>query len=129
VEEQKIAQQKEAADAQHAEALKLLGTYQDRLGLAIVRVAPQTVRMTFSLLDERDPAREFSFVLGLGASDASMDKDADAYHVAECVPAVPALPQLLSALNADASSAVALPRFVCGIRRAFLKLAAAAKAA
>lgn len=125
-EDLRIAQQQDAAAAQHEEALKLLATYKERLGLSISRVAPQTVRMAFSLLDKCEPDREFVFTLGLG--DSETDKSSDGYHVCECVPRVPELQQLLAELNLNASSATALPRFVCSIRRAFLKLACGTKA-
>jgi len=123
-EERKIVQQQEAADSQHEEALKLLSTYRERLGLAIERVAPQTVRMTFSLLEEREPEKEFLFTLGLGQPDGS-----EGYCVSECAPDVPDLAKLLEELNMNASSATALPRFVCCMRRAFLKLSSPACAA
>lgn len=113
-EELSIAQQHEVAEAQHEEALKLLATYKERLGLSITRVAPQTVRMALSLLDKSEPDREFVFTLGLS------DSDTNGYHVCECVPQVPELPDLLCELNANACSATALPRFVCSMRRAFL---------
>jgi hypothetical protein len=134
-EEHKIARQQEVADKQHAEALKLLGTYKDRLGLAITRVAPQTVRMAFSLLDERNPKREFAFILGLAASESQPNTKQESAHasgdysVCECSPQVPELPELLAGLNKDASSATALPRFVCSMRRAFLKHTVAAACA
>lgn len=114
-EQRDIAARTEAAEAQHAEALKLLSTYRERLGLAITRDAPQTVRMGFSLLDEKDPEREFFFTLGLD------DADGMGYRASECAPHVPELPKLLEELNAGVSSATALPRFVCSMRRAFLK--------
>lgn len=123
-EERKIAQQQVSADAQHEEALKLLATYRERLGLAIARVAPQTVRMTFSLLDACEPEREFSFTLGLGVTMAN-----EGYCVSECAPHVPEISKLLEELNANACSATALPRFVCSMRRAFMKLSGAACAA
>jgi hypothetical protein len=119
-EELRILEQRAAADAQHAEALKLLGVYKDRLGMQITRVAPQTVRMAFCLIDQSDPQREFSFTLGLANFE---EKAADAYSVQECIPDVPDLPKLLANLNADASSSTALPRFVCNIRRAFVNFA------
>jgi len=112
--EDNIAKQQAAAESHHAEALKLISTYRDRLGLAITRVAPQTVRMAFSLLDQCDPGREVFFILGLG--------DSEGYRVSECVPHVPELKGLLEDLNADANNATSLPRFVCGMRRAFLKI-------
>lgn len=131
-EERNVARQHELANAQHAEALKLLDAYRDRLGLSITRVAPQTVRMAFSLLDPCDSEREFVFTLGLGdpenSNDGSLGKKSEGY-VCECVLDVPELSQLLCALNADASSAIALPRFVCSMRRSFLKLVAGAHAA
>jgi len=110
-----ITERREAADSHHAEALKMLGTYKDRLGLAITRVAPQTVCMSFSLLDPCDSKREFSFILGLA--------DSKGYSVNVCAPQVPELSQLLNDLNADATSVTALPRFVCSMRRAFSKVA------
>jgi len=131
-EERKNARQQEVADAQHAEAMKLLDTYRDRLGLAIIRVAPQTVRMAFSLIDECDLGREFFFSLGLadfgGGGHALLSSAKEGYCVRECAPCVPELPKLLEELNADAST-TALPRFVCGMRRAFLKQASGAPVA
>jgi len=123
--ERRNEQQRAVADAQHAEALKLLAVYQERLGLAITRVAPQTVRMAFSLLDDCDASREFHFTLGLGDAD---EKALEGYSVRECLPQVPELSKLLAELNKDASSATALPRFVCSMRRSFLKTIGAAKA-
>jgi len=118
-EERNIAQRREAADAHHEEALKLLATYSERLGLAITRVAPQTVRIAFSLLDQSDPEREFSFTLGLADLDG---KTSEGYRVSDCAPNVAELPKILGQLNEDSNSASALPRFVCSMRRAFLKL-------
>jgi hypothetical protein len=121
-EERNIEQRQEAANLHHAEALKLLGTYSERLGLAITRVAPQTVRMAFSLLDPCHPEREFVFTLGLGESAG---KTSEGYCINDCAPHVPELPELLVQLNKDANSASALPRFVCSMRRAFLKVCSA----
>jgi len=112
--EDNIAAQEAAGHSHHAEALKLISSYRDRLGLAITREAPQTVRMAFSLLDQCDPGREFYFILGLD--------DSEGYCVSECVPQVPDLKGLLENLTADAGSNTSLPRFVCGIRKAFLKI-------
>lgn len=121
-EQRGFATQRAVVDAQHAEALKLLGVYKERLGLDIKREAPRTVRMVFSLIDAAEPTREFSFTLGLGDLE---DKTSEGYRVCECAPDVPELQQLLADLNSDASSSIALPRFVCGIRRAFFKMARA----
>jgi len=76
------------------------------------------VRMTFSLLDAADPAREFAFTLGLAQGEEKA-----AYDVYNCAPMVPELRGLLAELNHKPDSAVALPRFICSMRKAFLKLA------
>jgi hypothetical protein len=75
--------------------------------------------MAFSLIDECDLEREFSFTLGLADLEVGLDVKSG-YTVRECAPGVPELAKLLGELNADASVA-ALPRFVCAMRRAFLK--------
>jgi len=106
-----LAKQHQAIAAQEAEIDRFLTLYKDNLGFSIERVAPQTVRMAFTLIDERDPACEFSFVLGLA--------DSRAYLVQECSPQVPQLKELVSRLNADVGAPTALPTFVCGMRRAF----------
>lgn len=123
-ERRSIARQQAQGDAQHEEALKLLAIYKERLGLDITRAAPQTVRMSFSLLDEKEPQREFYFLLGLAASD---DSAGDNYCVQNCVPNVPELTPLLKELNKDVQLTSALPRFVCQMRRAFLKVAKCAQ--
>jgi len=120
----------ELADAQHSEALKLLNTYKERLGLEITRIAPQTVRMTFSLLDDRNLDREFAFTLGLESRSAvASGKTSDSYCVCSCEPEVPDVPRLLAILNADVQSRTALPQFVCSMRREFIKLAQGTNAA
>jgi len=118
-EERKLTRQREVADAQHAEAIKLLDTYKDRLGLTINRVAPQNVRIAFSLIDECNLEREFSFTLGLSDLEGGLNLKSG-YSVSESAPCVPELAKLLGELNAD-GSITALPRFVCAMRRAFLK--------
>merc|ERR1712224_1109849 len=95
----------------------MLAVYQDRLGLVITREASQTVRMSFSLIDESDPAREFWLTLGLQESETK-----ESYCIGECEPEVPELQNLLTELNQGACSATALPRFACSMRRAFSKL-------
>merc|ERR1719326_362837 len=57
--------------------------------------------MAFSLIDEADPDREFSFTLGLAASD---DQSKESYSVDECTPQVPELPKLLEQLNSNPCS-------------------------
>lgn len=127
-EERDSALQQEVADTQHAEALKLLGTYGDRLGLAISRVAPNTLRMAFTCIDKNNPDGEFYFTLGLASLEQGMPgtPKEEAYCVCECVPQVLELPKLLAELNAEASCATALPRFVCCMRRSFISLASPA---
>jgi hypothetical protein len=115
-EQQETEQQSVTMKDRVGEAEKLLNTYKDRLGLAITREAPQTVRMSFSLIDKDDAMREFAFSLGLGEIGES-------YEVRDCEPKVPELPSLLAELNSAAESRTALPRFVCSMRRAFLKRA------
>lgn len=119
--QQSSAAKQAAADAHHVEAMKLLSTYSERLGLKIDRAAPQTVRMVFSLLDPKNPGREFAFTLGLD--------DSQGYCVKDCIPAMPELAKLIEELNATADSATSLPRFVCGMRRAFIKIAGGVAAA
>jgi len=117
--EKEIAQQKALSEKQHAEALKLLAVYQDRLGFTISREACQTVRMAFSLIDPGDLEKEFCFTLGLASADG---KGSDSYCVRDCTPELPGLSKLVAELNAEAASASALPRFVCRMRKAFANL-------
>jgi len=119
-EEHNIEQQAKVAEAQHTEALKMLTTYKDRLGLSITREAPQTVQMSFSMIDQADTEKEFYFTLGLAACKEDIG---ECYGVDACVPSVPQLQHLLQELNNNARSATALPRFVCSMRRAFIELA------
>lgn len=114
-ENNELAKQTRALAAQESEIERFLALYKDKLGLSIERTAPQTVRVTFTLIDEADPAREFSFVLGLA--------DSRAYLVTDCCPQVPQLKGLLARLNSDVGVASALPAFVCGMRRAFQEAA------
>lgn len=104
------------AEARRAELEGLLGLYSGRLGLALAPEAPRAVRVTFTLVDPAKPEREFSLSLGLN--------EASEYRVTACDPAVPGLGERVARLNADADvkgrSRVALPAFLCGMRRAFL---------
>jgi len=108
------AQRRQSDDDLQLNIDRFLGLYRDRLGLDIARVAPSTVRLTFTLIDKADPAREFSFTLGLAAPGA--------YHVSDCTVMPPQLGALLERLNGD-SSPCALARFVSSMRRAFQELA------
>jgi len=108
---QLLISQEQVAETRHVEALKLIGTYENRLGLAISREDPQTVKVTFLLLDKE---REFSFILS-----AASDSAAGEYHVSGCSPEVGKLPVLLAELNETRTTREALPRFLCAMRRAF----------
>jgi len=119
-EERSIMQHQSVAEAQHAEALKLLAIYQERLGLTITREASQTVRIAFSYIDEANPTGDFFFTLGLASSETGTT---ESYCVHECMPQVPELSQALAELNRGACSNASLPRFVCIMRRAFLRCA------
>eukprot|EP00418_Pyrodinium_bahamense_P067108 CAMPEP_0179099440 /NCGR_PEP_ID=MMETSP0796-20121207/45875_1 /TAXON_ID=73915 /ORGANISM="Pyrodinium bahamense, Strain pbaha01" /LENGTH=253 /DNA_ID=CAMNT_0020797239 /DNA_START=40 /DNA_END=801 /DNA_ORIENTATION=+ len=117
-EEEALAEQRRLAEVQEAAIEGFLGLYRERLGLAVSRAAPRTVRLAFTLLDEADPAREFSLTLSIA--------EPQGYCVLECCPQVPQVATLLEHLNCNADSPAALPTFVCGMRRAFRHVAGAA---
>jgi hypothetical protein len=100
------------AEDQKVDIEYFLNRYRDSLGLDIQRVAPQTVRLVFSLIDRSRPTREFSVTVALAQQHG--------YNAFDCSPGVPELPQLLKRLNQDPAAAAALPMFVCGLRRAFV---------
>mmetsp|Transcript_43110 Transcript_43110/g.134044 ORF Transcript_43110/g.134044 Transcript_43110/m.134044 type:complete len:255 (-) Transcript_43110:154-918(-) len=110
-EEEALAERRRAAEAREAEVAAFLGLFRERLGLDVSRVAPSTVRLAFTLLDEADPAREFLLTLGVDGQQG--------YRVLDCSPPVPQAGPLLERLNGSAGSPTALPAFVCGMRRAF----------
>lgn len=113
--EDALVDQCRQAQSQRADLDKFLALYADRLGLRIARVAPQTVRFTFTLLDREDLSREFSFSLGLS--------DSNKYRVQDCDPQPHDFGDLLARLNADTTDPSALPAFVCGMRKAFKDVA------
>jgi len=118
-EEAQLEEAHAAAAVRLAEVDRFLGLYQERLGLAVARVAPHTVRLTLTLLDEERPERKFAFSLGLAGAEAE-------YSVTDCQPALPAasLARCVEQLNAGApTEAAALPAFVCRMRRAFQEVA------
>mmetsp|Transcript_91184 Transcript_91184/g.162376 ORF Transcript_91184/g.162376 Transcript_91184/m.162376 type:complete len:261 (-) Transcript_91184:153-935(-) len=111
-EEQALRERRQAAGNQMCEIEDFLSRYREALGLDIVRAAPQTVKLIFTLLDQVQPTREFSVNLTLAAQG-------EGYEAFECSPEVPSLPDLLSKLNEDPHSPKALPGFFCGLREAF----------
>ncbi|CAE7616366.1 SPC25 [Symbiodinium sp. CCMP2592] len=113
-EQKKLTQKKEAAHVQENGISDFLARYSRCLGLDIVRVTTQTVRLVFTLIDQDDPSREFSVVLGLGK---------EGYVASECSPQAPELPELLERLNEASPNAAAIPLFICGLRRAFASVA------
>lgn len=110
-EQEALADRRRAAERRGAEVDALLGLYSERLGLRCERVAPQTVRMVFTLVDPSEPAREFSFSLGL---DESFE-----YSAFGCRPDVRDLDERVARLNSEGHSKCALPAFLCGMRQAF----------
>ncbi|CAK8988734.1 unnamed protein product [Durusdinium trenchii] len=114
-EEQRFAEQKEASRLQHLKIEAFLQRYSCCLGLEITRVCAQTIRLCFTLIDKADTSREFTLVLGLSK---------EGYVASNCNPEVPELPELLERLNEDSTNVAAVPRFVCGLRRAFARIAA-----
>jgi len=109
--------------ARIAEVEGLRGAYADRLGLAVSRVGPGTVRMTFTLVDTERPEAEFSFTLGLGAGGAS-------YSAGDYQPALPAeqVQALEQRLNpTELGRDAMLPAFLVRVRGAFKELVAASR--
>jgi hypothetical protein len=107
-----LKEQQQASDAQAVNLEQFLSRYRNALGLDILRVAPRTVRLSFTLIDEMHPGREFSLVMGL--------LEEHVYFVQDCKPQVIDVSHLLRRLNEDPFSPAALPAFVCGLRRAFM---------
>jgi len=108
-----LEEQRCEAEERHEEALRMLSTYWSRLGLSLSREAPQLIRASFIFIDPEEPAREFAFTLGLAEDGTS------SYKVQDCLPQIPKLDELLAELNKDSQSRAALPRFLCGMRKAF----------
>lgn len=100
-----------AANVKFGEVTTFLALYRERLGLIIDRVAAQTVKLSFTLLDAAQPDREFSIILSLA--------DGHVYRCLDCSPMLPSLKLLLEDLNEEPCASIALPTFLCGLRRAF----------
>lgn len=113
--EASLLKQRAEINARMSKVDSLFALYAERLGLTISRIAPHTVRVTFSLIDEKDPDRQFSFTLGSASSTT--------YTVSDCSVSLPALDQMVRRLNSDPLSPSALPTFACSMRRAFKEAA------
>jgi len=122
--EERVLQEQDTTMAARAEEInRFLCLFHDRLGLALSRVAPQTVRVAFTLLSTAAPEEECTFTLGL----AAIGSKGQGYKVEASCPALPKhkMDMLLDRLNAaEANDTSALPAFVCGMRRAFQALLA-----
>ena len=87
-------EQTQAAKEQKlAELDKGCTLYRTRLGLVFERVGEERLRLTFTNIDPADPMRPFSFQVFVDGGDQ--------YHVESCEPPLPALDELVDALNAD----------------------------
>lgn len=117
------ASQKKEAKERHEEATKLISTYERRMGLTIAREAPQTVKVSFALVDKADLCREFSFILD---ASSSADGASSSFRVSDVTPEVPKVHELLAELNEGRNTRAALPRFLCSMRKAFQELSSRA---
>ncbi|KAL1515932.1 hypothetical protein AB1Y20_002546 [Prymnesium parvum] len=84
--------------------------YSARLGLAFEQMGGERLRLIFTDLDQHAPSRQFSFHVFVDGNDK--------YHIEQCNPAVPALDQLLDALN-EANN---FSSFVRAMRKEFKKM-------
>ena len=95
-----------------AELQKGINTYRNLLGLHFERVGEERLRLVFTHIDDKDPSRTFSFQVFVDPHDK--------YHVEDCTPTLPELPQLISQLNGSNDFSA----FVRGARKAFKALVA-----
>mmetsp|Transcript_4472 Transcript_4472/g.10496 ORF Transcript_4472/g.10496 Transcript_4472/m.10496 type:complete len:239 (-) Transcript_4472:76-792(-) len=117
-ERRELAQRRKTAKVQEAEIDSFFRLYKERLGLVVSRTAPRTVRLVFTLLDENDPAREFSLTLSIESHRE--------YRILECIPPVAEADSFLEQLNCCNGLPTGLPAFVCNMRHAFKRVAACA---
>lgn len=117
-----MAEKRRQAAARCAEVASFLNVYTTRLGLDITRAGPGVMRMTFTLIDDAEPDREFGFSMCTEEGDESSELS-QAYRVFACSPPVPQLDDLVSRLNDDKESPNAFATFLCGMRRAFKEIA------
>jgi len=108
-----LNKQYEEADMRKEAIGSFFDVYKNKLGFTIERAAPAVVRVGFELLEEGNPQRKATFLLGMS--------DEKTYSVSECSPAVPPafLSRLLERLNRDPRDPSALPAFCCSMRKAF----------
>eukprot|EP00442_Polarella_glacialis_P011966 CAMPEP_0115121720 /NCGR_PEP_ID=MMETSP0227-20121206/46405_1 /TAXON_ID=89957 /ORGANISM="Polarella glacialis, Strain CCMP 1383" /LENGTH=258 /DNA_ID=CAMNT_0002523535 /DNA_START=101 /DNA_END=874 /DNA_ORIENTATION=+ len=118
-EEALLCERRQAAQEQLANMQQFLALYKDGLGLDISRVAAQTLRVSFTLIDKSDPGREFWLTLGLCITDSAQGYE---YQAVDGSCELSQLRQLLERLNDDPGTPAALPAFVCGLRRAFAEV-------
>mmetsp|Transcript_27016 Transcript_27016/g.58818 ORF Transcript_27016/g.58818 Transcript_27016/m.58818 type:complete len:252 (-) Transcript_27016:198-953(-) len=121
---EELRQQREVLDKQTKDSAKrleevdkFLNLYRDRLGLSLERVAPQTVRFAFSLLDPEKLEKEYSLTLRW--------TDEEEYCIIASHPVLPSQwhNSLLARLNARApDESSALASFIVGVREAFKRL-------
>eukprot|EP00933_Yihiella_yeosuensis_P049584 TRINITY_DN4663_c0_g1_i1.p1 TRINITY_DN4663_c0_g1~~TRINITY_DN4663_c0_g1_i1.p1 ORF type:complete len:280 (+),score=66.16 TRINITY_DN4663_c0_g1_i1:61-840(+) len=111
--ESKIQKQKQDTAKKMDGINDFLTRYSDALGLTISRVAPQTVRLAFTCIDEANPQREFCLTLGLCP-------ETEVYTAFDCSPNVPEISHLLRRLNEDPFTKTSVPAFMCGLRAAFV---------
>lgn len=112
-EEALLAEHARGMECRAAEVDQFLAMYRHRLGLDIAPTGEvHEVRFCFSLLTEEEPELKAGVTLRLAADGAS-------YEAVDCSPTLSRLEPMLAILNGSAESALALPAFVCGLRREF----------
>eukprot|EP00933_Yihiella_yeosuensis_P062015 TRINITY_DN6492_c0_g1_i1.p1 TRINITY_DN6492_c0_g1~~TRINITY_DN6492_c0_g1_i1.p1 ORF type:complete len:248 (-),score=63.43 TRINITY_DN6492_c0_g1_i1:164-907(-) len=94
---------------------RLLSVYKDRLGLDIVRLAPQTLQLTFTLID----ATEEDYSVTLHSSDGR-------FQLQSCSHDSPLFEIYLEHFNQHFEAPAALPSFLCGLRQIFTEASKAA---
>lgn len=111
--QEKLQKQEQLAKAQLAAFETLFQQWNDSMGLDIQRIAPSTVRVTFHFC-EYEHHRKCSFALAA---------EGEKFSVSDLSPALPhaRLARLVARLNAEGNASVALPVFICCMRRAFLQ--------
>jgi len=107
-----LQQSQAGKESKLAELQKGCAMYKQLLALDFERVGDERLRLILTNIDARAPSRAFSFLVFVDA--------ADRYHIEQCEPAVPALPQLVESLNQTNDFSV----FVRTLRAEFKRLCA-----